>query len=280
MTNMQVKVIIPCFNGENYLEQCLDSVKNQINPFNDVLLINDASTDNSLNLAVRSQVCRIKSNETNKGIGAVRKEGSEEQSGLVSEDYVVFLSHDDAFHPRYLETMLKYADGKSILLCDYWQCNEKLEPQKVFHAPTFQTQEELKKLVLEWALQHNLFINFSGVMIPKYVFKQVKFTNLRYGEDLAFTLNALLQKIPFKHVPEPLVFYRLHAKSGSSRGMSKKMWRAFWFETAPLLEGLGTQRETISNAMRNHYDSLFSFRTQVRRHTPKLIKRLYKSVFH
>lgn len=91
---MKITAIVPIYNVEEYLEECLESLIHQINPFDEIILINDGSTDHSANICVK--YCQAYSNikfisQENKGLGAVRNIGMANATG----DYIVFIDSDD-----------------------------------------------------------------------------------------------------------------------------------------------------------------------------------------
>lgn len=94
MKNITISIIIPIYNVERYLEECLESVVNQSDSFDEVLLINDGSTDNSLLICERytSLYNNIKLiNKKNEGPSIARNIGMQYASG----DYIMFLDSDD-----------------------------------------------------------------------------------------------------------------------------------------------------------------------------------------
>ena len=94
MKNITISIIIPIYNVERYLEECLESVVNQSDSFDEVLLINDGSTDNSLLICERytSLYNNIKLiNKINEGPSIARNIGMQYASG----DYIMFLDSDD-----------------------------------------------------------------------------------------------------------------------------------------------------------------------------------------
>ena len=91
--NSRLSVIIPVFNGEKYLKECLDSIVNQdigVNNF-EVIVVNDNSTDNSLNIindyALKYSNFTVISNESNFGAGQSRNIGIKN----VKTDYLTFV---------------------------------------------------------------------------------------------------------------------------------------------------------------------------------------------
>ena len=90
-------IIIPVYNVEKYIKKCLDSVVNQTVKDYEVILINDGSTDNSMEIAKKYSFKII--NQKNQGQSAARNHGIKEAKG----DYIVFLDSDDTIEKDYLE---------------------------------------------------------------------------------------------------------------------------------------------------------------------------------
>ncbi len=104
---MHVTVAIPCYNGARYLEQTIKSVLTQQRPAEEILVIDDGSTDESAAIAARHPV-RLVSHSTNRGLSAVRNTAISESVG----DILAFIDVDAVAHPIWLETLhTSYTDG-------------------------------------------------------------------------------------------------------------------------------------------------------------------------
>ena len=102
-----ISVIIPVYNVENYLEECLKSVQNQTYMNIEVLLINDGSTDNSKHIC--EHYCQEDSrfhliSQTNQGQSVARNVGVEVSTG----EFIAFVDSDDVIKANYLEELMKY----------------------------------------------------------------------------------------------------------------------------------------------------------------------------
>ena len=96
MNNPKISVIIPVYNVEKYLSECLDSVVNQTLRDIEIICINDGSTDNSLSILKEyaSKDSRIKIiDKENQGQGYARKVGLDKASG----EYILFCDSDDYY---------------------------------------------------------------------------------------------------------------------------------------------------------------------------------------
>ena len=108
MKNPLVSIIIPIYNVEECLEECLESVTSQINSNQEVevLLINDATTDNSMHIAKRYEekydFVKIINLSINQGLSIARNTGIRESSG----DWLWFVDSDDRVEPDTLQPLL------------------------------------------------------------------------------------------------------------------------------------------------------------------------------
>lgn len=102
----KVSIIIPVYNSEKYLEKCVDSIINQTYKNVEVILINDGSTDKSMevmeNLAKKQSYIKCY-NQTNQGVSRTRNNGIKYATGK----YVMFIDNDDYIDNNYVETFVK-----------------------------------------------------------------------------------------------------------------------------------------------------------------------------
>ena len=114
-----LSVIIPVYNVEPYLEQCLDSVVNQTYKNLEIICINDGSTDNSLKILEKFQQKdnRIKIiNQENKGVSAARNAGLDIATG----EYITFVDSDDYLELNaYERTMNVLLNNKHVDVAEF-----------------------------------------------------------------------------------------------------------------------------------------------------------------
>jgi glycosyltransferase involved in cell wall biosynthesis len=96
-----VTVIIPCYNGEAYLQEAIESALAQSHPEVEIIVVDDGSTDGSSRIAQKFPVRYIR--QENRGLTASRNLGIDASRG----DYVVFLDADDRLRPDAIETGLR-----------------------------------------------------------------------------------------------------------------------------------------------------------------------------
>ncbi|GHU83031.1 hypothetical protein FACS189415_4530 [Bacteroidia bacterium] len=104
----KVSIVVPIYNSENYLEECLDSIVNQTFRDTEIILIDDGSTDHSLDImnefASKDKRVFILS-QTNQGVSAARNTGLSMANG----DYVLCVDSDDTVEPDTIEMLYSIA---------------------------------------------------------------------------------------------------------------------------------------------------------------------------
>src|SRR5687768_8397891 len=119
--NPRVSVVIPCYNGEQFIREAIGSALSQTYPDLEIIVIDDGSTDGSLD-RIRSFGKGIRwESGPNRGGCAARNRGIE----LARGDWVQFLDADDLLHPNKIacQTPVALALGDAIVYCDHFVCN-------------------------------------------------------------------------------------------------------------------------------------------------------------
>lgn len=117
MLNPKISIIVPVYNTEIYLKECIDSILNQTLKEIEVIFINDGSTDNSVQVIKENMKKNIFTiiEQENSGLGATRNKGIKVATG----EYILFLDSDDYLDKYACERMYKIAkDSES----DVVQC--------------------------------------------------------------------------------------------------------------------------------------------------------------
>lgn len=100
----KISIIIPTYNVERYVEECIESVLNQSYENIEIIVIDDGSTDTTPYLLKDyKEVLSLTLNPENQGQGAVRNEGIEKASG----DYILFMDSDDFIEPKTAEQLVQ-----------------------------------------------------------------------------------------------------------------------------------------------------------------------------
>ena len=119
----KISVIVPVYNSEAYLENCLNSIIQQTYQNLEIILVNDGSTDGS------DELCKSYAeahrnvtvlNQKNLGLSAARNSGIRYAQG----EYLFFLDADDLLHPSAIKTLVDNAtDNRNLVICDYLEFN-------------------------------------------------------------------------------------------------------------------------------------------------------------
>lgn len=116
MDNIQLSIIVPVYNSENYLEKCVGSILNQTFREFELILVDDASTDTSGKicdqLVARDERVTVVHHETNKGLSLSREEGLKISKG----EWISFVDNDDFLSPYMYEHLMKHSN-KGDMIC-------------------------------------------------------------------------------------------------------------------------------------------------------------------
>lgn len=118
-TSSLISIIVPVYNVEPYLDECLHSIASQSYDSFEVIMVNDGSTDGSKGICERWRDSdhRFKLvNQNNSGVSAARNIGLDNALG----DFICFVDSDDAVAPVFLESLIKNMDSDTdIVECGY-----------------------------------------------------------------------------------------------------------------------------------------------------------------
>lgn len=130
----RISILIPLYNAENYLSECIESIACQTHCDFDVLLVNDGSNDNSLKICLdyanKDSRFKVRSYK-NAGAGAARNVCMSWAREL-DNDYIVWVDADDIIKPQYLKVMHDYLEQHPD--CDIVQCQFSSDYQKYLEA--------------------------------------------------------------------------------------------------------------------------------------------------
>lgn len=195
---MKISLIIPVYNEEPYLRRCLDSVKNQTEVFDEVIIIDDGSTDNSLAIAKEYdfQVYSYK----NDGLSVARNRGMEKATG----EYIVFLDSDDSLLPnacRLMRMMARKYPQENVLQFNHLRHYTKLNKNVLKYdnrAGVF-TINNLPECKCWWSAWNKLYKRKA----LKHKFRD----EMRYGEDGVFNLDNLLEGQRIRCIDEDIMIH-------------------------------------------------------------------------
>lgn len=190
----KITVVIPVYNCDKYLRRAIDSVLKQGSNEYELILINDGSVDNSLNICLEYskndnvKVIDIK----NSGVSNARNLGIKKASG----EYIIFLDADDYFNENYfkkINKILKEADFDIIINNYFNEYSKKCEKVIATKKDKYYDLKQEKNIILN--LINNATINNLGNKVYKldYIKKYNLYfdENIDFGEDLLFNLKYI-----------------------------------------------------------------------------------------
>ncbi|MDD4166851.1 MAG: glycosyltransferase family 2 protein [Endomicrobiaceae bacterium] len=214
---MDVSVIIPVYNAEPYLKQCLDSVLAQTFKNIEIIIINDCSNDNSSQIIeeYRKTDRRIISIslQKNAGPGNARNEGIKAANGK----YIVFIDSDDWVTEDYVETLYNSIEKHN---CDMVSANFYIYDDKTGQLKTDKNPEDLYKTCFNTSekKQYFLFLNNNYIWIRIYRKDFLKANNIYFKlnklEDSLFLWQAVIFSDNFMFVDKNIYYYRVN-RTGS-----------------------------------------------------------------
>ena len=194
-----VSVIIPVYNVEKYLRECLDSVCSQTLEDIEIICVNDGSSDGSMDILkeYESNDSRISIiSQENKGLSAARNSGLDKASG----DYVYFIDSDDYIELDALEKLYNICKEKSLDCVIFKLINFDDDTKEKFQTKYYDME------FLRDAVGDNVFSNEDiskdifhiAVSIPGKFFRRDLIEDMRFEEGLIFEDNPFFVEVLLK----------------------------------------------------------------------------------
>lgn len=218
-----VSVIVPCYNMERYIAYTIESVEQQTYPNWELIIVDDASTDSTVDIIKSRQEknnkIRFYVKQQHSGIADTRNQCIRMAQGR----FLAFLDADDVWHPekldRQLQFMMKHTVGFSYSSYD---CIDELGK------PLDKQVKAIDNLNYDNYL-HNTVIGCSTVMIDTAIIGEVVVPNFRTSEDTATWLDILKKGFLAYAIEQPLTSYRIRQHSASSNKLkaSSDLWKVY-----------------------------------------------------
>lgn len=232
MDNPLVSVIIPVFNGKNFLHDAVSSVLEQ-SYFNfEVIIVDDGSEDVEYvdQLVKEFNDSRIMSfRKQNGGVSTALNFGIERAKGK----YFCWLSHDDKIPPRKLELQVECLEAQDSLFVVTFANWEHIDNQGK-HLYNCDIRSELSTLKSTLGPVEKQLLNFCTIMFPLELFQKVGIfrEDLRYVQDYDFLLRLAKSRVKWIYIPENLGSTRLHpAQDTKTKNVESEHYK-LWGEIA------------------------------------------------
>lgn len=217
MNLIKVSVIMPAYNTEEYIEEAIQSVQNQTFQDWELLIIDDGSPDNLVEIVTRfantdSRIHLIR--QKNSGVSVARNTGIKKAKG----EYISFLDSDDYWAPDFLEKTYTKANKHNL---DFIYTGfQKQRPDGTFKH-IGKPYIEINLLEARIFEQQSIFIGTFLVRHDFLLTKLINFMpNCKYAEDVEFLLKILCFSTNGV-IPESLAYYRYRPQSAQRSGWNK-----------------------------------------------------------
>lgn len=223
MNNPEISIIVPVYNIASFIGDCIESILNQSFHNFELILIDDGSTDGSLNIC-----CEYKERDSrivifdggHQGVGKARNLGMDRASG----SYICFIDGDDLVHPEFLERLYNVGrqNEADIVIGEFQRINSDYKIDAKADLNTAPIKELSEKEVFILLSNNIIYMTVWGKLYKKTVLSNQRFKDFSLGEDIEFNTGIYSLSKKFFNVPLPLYLYRNRANSAVSSGFSLK----------------------------------------------------------
>lgn len=188
--NELISIIVPVFNASKYLSDCIESILSQTYPFFELILVDDGSKDNSLEIC---EACQKKDNriilfhQENAGVSVARNTGL----SLAKGNYFCFVDSDDSIEPEMLEKLydaIKKSNAE-LSICGFKSISQKGIIERCHISKEITGKVNVANFVLENYLEG--FVSSPWAKLYKNIpsLKKEFDKNISLGEDLKFNIQ-------------------------------------------------------------------------------------------
>ena len=221
-----VSIIIPVYNGSNYMREAIDSAISQTYKNIEIIVINDGSNDNGATDEIaRSYGDKIRYfAKPNGGVSSALNFGISKMCG----DYFSWLSHDDVYEQNKIEKQIAAINEYDLDATTLVYCKASIidEFSKTISGKMLETDFESYKVyesknVLEGLLKKNTF-NGCCLLIPRMVFSECGLfdESLRFCQDAVMWYKIFMKKYSLMCIDDLLVKSRVHPRQLTQTGQA------------------------------------------------------------
>ncbi len=267
----KISIIVPIYNGEYYIDKCIQSILNQTYSNIEILLINDGSSDNTRKICeeYEKKDDRIKLiNKENSGPGSAKNTGIEYATG----DYIGFVDSDDYIDEDMFETLYKLCikNDADVSMVAFTKVVDGKEMKTInFSGETiiYNKFEAMKELFLDGEIK-----NYSwNKLFKKELFEGVRFPEkLKYEDvDITYRLLEKINKLAYKKVSK---YYYVQRSNSIVNSNSYKNLKDYVIVTKNRYENLKNKYEELEkhNAMGFIVNMIIMYKNAVTYDIPEL----------
>ena len=224
----RVYIIVPAYNVSKYIGGCLDSILKQSYQDLSVIVVDDASTDNTLDIirqysATDSRVICISSG-INAGVASARNKALCYVEDQDKDSFICFVDADDYIHPDYLQILIDKQSGSKADIVWCQPCNTTKDYKEIAFE-TVDTIHSHDKIISakDLLLKEEYRIMYSmvwGKLFDARLWDNVRFPeHLRYYEDGATTFKAIYNADTVL-ITDAKLYYYYYSQNSATRGES------------------------------------------------------------
>jgi glycosyltransferase involved in cell wall biosynthesis len=246
--NVKVSVIVPAYNRAHTIRRCLDSALGQTISPHEVIVVDDASTDDTTSVvkSISDERLRLITMPLRKGAQAARNVGIKNAKG----DYIAFLDSDDEWLPEKLEWQIQEITRMKkpcVVHGGGWIYREQNKTREMFQMP------RLNGFVYKDLLTHPGPL-YPCLCVPKESLAEIGFLDEKIPSYQEWdTSIALARKLDFVFIDKPLMIYHIHGGDTISKNGVKEAegWQYIVEKyRAEILKNLGCK------VLAQHYDRI------------------------
>lgn len=258
-----ISIIIPVYNVENYIRECVDSLLQQDLSACEVLCVNDGSTDGSLAIlqeyqAAHPNVFRVFS-QINQGQAAARNKALDEAQG----EFVVFLDSDDYYLPNAIATIMSHIKTYPRVDVFYWDCAVTTEGKRFYTLSHISPVEQQIVEYYDWEYEQYTTTPagcvcggaYRKAFLDKY---QLRMRPGVYYEDELFIFSIFTSQgnVLALHLNQPFYYYRTGRDGSTVSSLREKNFKDRMTVTREMNNVL-QQSQCITEARRHKIFSMY-----------------------
>lgn len=212
-----ISIIVPVYNVEKYLQECLTSIKNQTYKDIEIIMVNDGSTDESEKICrsfVKNDKRFILINQENQGVCEARNRGVQKSKG----EYISFIDSDDTVVDDFLESLLKALEENDT---DMAQCDRWIDGIK--EHPYWDTRIFQKHEIFPEYLKNSFYNNICVKLYKRKLVENVPFPLGRpIMEDASWTSHVFEKCNAVARIADAKYNYRMVPSSQTHTKLSER----------------------------------------------------------
>lgn len=225
--NPKVSIVVPVYNGENFVNEAIDSILSQTYKNYEIIVVDDGSKDRTKKVLQKYKNKIRYFYKENGGVASALNYGISKMTG----DYFAWLSHDDCYYPNKLESQIdvlsQLSDKNTIIFSNFDLVNESC---KFIAKTNYLNNTSNKELCKTYYPVLKGIINGDTILINKKCFEDVGLFDERLKTTQDYDMwYRLFKKYASYCVNESLVKYRVHPNQDTNKNPAAKIeGNAFW----------------------------------------------------